>query len=53
MTRAFTLLEMIFVLLIIGILSALGFAQYQRMIERARRAGGRGLYTILKWKWYN
>jgi len=43
MTRAFTLLEMIFVLLIIGILAALGFAQYQRMIERAHGAEARSV----------
>lgn len=36
MKRAFTLLEIIVVLIIIGIISTLGFTQYMRVIEKGR-----------------
>jgi len=39
--KGFTLLELIVVIIIIGILATLGFAQYTRMIERSRGAEAR------------
>ncbi len=41
MKKGFTLLELIIVIIIIGILATLGFAQYSRMIERSRGAEAR------------
>ena len=41
MKKGFTLLELIVVIIIIGILATLGFAQYTRMIERSRGAEAR------------
>ena len=41
MKKGFTLLELIVVIIIIGILATLGFAQYARMIERSRGAEAR------------
>ena len=38
MKKGFTLLELIVVIIIIGILSTLGFSQYTRMVERSRGA---------------
>jgi type IV pilus assembly protein PilE len=41
MKKAFTLLEIIVVLLIIGIIATLGFTQYTRVIEKGRTAEGK------------
>ncbi len=41
MNKAFTLLELIVVLVILGVLATLGFTQYGRMVERARGAEAR------------
>jgi prepilin-type N-terminal cleavage/methylation domain-containing protein len=38
MSKAFTLLELVVVILIVGVLATLGFTQYGRMTERARGA---------------
>ena len=38
MKRGFTLLELIVVIIILGILAALGFAQYTKMVEKGRTA---------------
>lgn len=55
MKRGFTLLELIVVIIIIGILATLGFAQYTRMIERSRGAEARqvlgGIRTQLAGTW--
>lgn len=39
----FTLLELVIVIIIIGILATLGFAQFSRMIERSRGAEARSV----------
>ena len=39
--KAFTLLELVVVILIIGVLATLGFTQYGRMVEKARGAEAR------------
>lgn len=39
--KGFTLLELVIVIIILGILATLGFAQFQRMIERSRGAEAR------------
>lgn len=41
MKRAFTLLELIIVMIIIGILAGLGIPQYNKVIERSRGAEAR------------
>ncbi len=46
--KGFTLLELIVVIIIIGILATLGFAQYTRMIERARGAEARQVLGALR-----
>jgi len=38
MKKGFTLLELIVVIIILGILAALGFAQYTKMVEKGRTA---------------
>ena len=43
-SRGFTLLELIMVIIIIGVLATLGFAQYAAMIEKSR--GGEARQTI-------
>jgi len=44
MTKAFTLIELIVVIIIVGILAALGISQYSTMVEKGRGAEAR---TIL------
>jgi prepilin-type N-terminal cleavage/methylation domain-containing protein len=44
MKKGFTLLELIMVIVILGILSTLGFTQYTKMVEKGRTAEAR---TIL------
>ncbi len=39
--KAFTLLELVVVIIILGVLATLGFTQYGRMVERARGAEAR------------
>lgn len=41
MTKAFTLLELIVVIIILGILATLGFSQYMKMVEKGRGAEAR------------
>ena len=48
MKRGFTLLELIVVIVIIGILATLGFAQYTRMIERSRGAEARTVLGAIR-----
>jgi prepilin-type N-terminal cleavage/methylation domain-containing protein len=43
MNRGFTLLEIIIVIVIIGVLAALGFMQYGRVIDRSRGAEARAI----------
>jgi type IV pilus assembly protein PilE len=48
MKRGFTLLELIVVIIIIGILATLGFAQYTRMVERSRGAEARSVLGTIR-----
>ncbi len=41
MKKAFTLLELVVVIVILGVLATLGFTQYGRMVERGRGAEAR------------
>ena len=43
MKRAFTLLELIVVIIIIGILATLGFTQYTKVIEKGRTAEAKAI----------
>jgi len=43
MKKAFTLLELVVVIIILGVLATLGFTQYGRMVERARGAEARAI----------
>ncbi len=44
----FTLLELIVVIIIIGVLAALGFVQYTSMVEKGRKAEARTLLGSLR-----
>jgi prepilin-type N-terminal cleavage/methylation domain-containing protein len=46
--KGFTLLELIIVVIIIGVLATLGFAQYTRLIERARGAEARAVFGAIR-----
>lgn len=48
MKKGFTLLELIVVIIIIGILATLGFAQYTRMIEKSRGAEARQVLGAIR-----
>ncbi|MFH0790430.1 MAG: prepilin-type N-terminal cleavage/methylation domain-containing protein [Candidatus Omnitrophota bacterium] len=48
MRRGFTLLELIVVMIIVGILATLGFAQYSTMIEKSRGAEARSILGLLR-----
>ncbi len=43
MNKAFTLLELVVVIVILGVLATLGFTQYGRMVERARGAEAKAI----------
>jgi prepilin-type N-terminal cleavage/methylation domain-containing protein len=43
MKKAFTLLELIVVIIILGVLATLGISQYGRMIERSRSAEAKAI----------
>ncbi len=43
MEKAFTLLELIVVLVILGVLATLGFTQYGRMVEKSRGAEAKAI----------
>ncbi|MEW6008081.1 MAG: prepilin-type N-terminal cleavage/methylation domain-containing protein [Candidatus Omnitrophota bacterium] len=44
----FTLLELVIVIIILGILATLGFAQFQRMVERSRGAEARSVIGTIR-----
>jgi type IV pilus assembly protein PilE len=46
--KGFTLLELVIVIIIIGILATLGFAQFTRMIERSRGAEARSVAGAIR-----
>ena len=48
MKKGFTLLELIVVIIIVGILATLGFAQYTRMIEKGRTTEARSNLGVLR-----
>jgi len=48
MTRGFTLLELIIVIIIVTILATLGFMQYAAVIEKSRGAEARSTIGILR-----
>lgn len=48
MKRGFTLLELIIVIIIIGVLATLGFAQYGRMVEKSRGAEARAVLGAVR-----
>ncbi|MEW6100745.1 MAG: prepilin-type N-terminal cleavage/methylation domain-containing protein [Candidatus Omnitrophota bacterium] len=48
MKKGFTLLELIVVIIILGILATLGFAQYGRMVERSRGAEARAVLGAIR-----
>lgn len=48
MRRAFTLLELIIVIIIVGILAALGFFYYTRTTEFQRTAEAKGILSALR-----
>ena len=48
MKKGFTLLELVIVIIIIGVLATLGFAQYVRMVEKARGAEARGIIGTIR-----
>jgi type IV pilus assembly protein PilA len=47
-TRGFTLIELVVVCLIIGILAAIGIAQYNKTTERGRVAEAFNVFTAIK-----
>lgn len=46
--RGFTLLELVVVIIVIGILAALGFTQYARLIEKGRGAEAKQILGTLR-----
>lgn len=48
MKRAFTLLELIVVIVIIGVLATLGIIQYGKVVERGRSAEARSILGTLR-----
>ena len=48
MRKGFTLLELIIVIIIVGILSTLGFVQYSAVIEKSRGAEARATISTLR-----
>lgn len=48
MKKGFTLLELIIVIVIIGVLATLGFAQYGRMVEGSRGAEARDVIGAMR-----
>ena len=48
MKKGFTLLELIIVIIIVGVLATLDYAQYGRMVERARGAEARSVLGAIR-----
>ncbi len=48
MKRGFTLIELIIVIIIIGLLASLGLPQYVKVTERARKAEGVSLLSLIR-----
>jgi len=46
--KAFTLLELVVVIIILGVLATLGFTQYGRMVERGREAEVRMIFGDMR-----
>jgi len=46
--KAFTLLELIIVIIIVGILATLGLSQYNRVVERGRTPEAKGILGALR-----
>jgi len=52
MNKAFTLLELIVVIIIIGVLATLGVTQYGRMVEKARGAEAKAILGDIRYLAY-
>ncbi len=54
-SKSFTLLELIIVIIIVGILASLGFAQYAKIMEKTRSAEAKANVDLLRklaWAYY-
>ena len=48
MKKGFTLLELIVVVIIVGVLGSLGFAQYTKVVEKSRTAEAKAILGALR-----